>query len=154
MRRTYQLPDGRVETFDVKDEGESVCVLALTPDRLVVLVEQFRPGPGKLVLDLPGGAIDEDERPEAAAARELLEETGYEGNLHEVGTCLECGFSTKLRHNFVALNARCIGTPKPDENEFLRTVLMTLPDFRALLRSGESTVIETGYIGLDHLGLL
>lgn len=154
LRRTYKLPDGRVETFDIKDEGESVCILALTADNRAVLVRQFRPGPGKMVLDLPGGAIDSGESALEAAARELLEETGYTGDLREVGTCLECAYSTKIRHNFVATNCQRVQTPTPDDNEFLEVLELTMDAFRALLRSGQLTVVETGYMGLDHLGLI
>ena len=154
LRRVYRLPDGREERFDIKDEGESVCILALTPEGGVVLTRQYRPGPGLIIDDLPGGAIDDGETPLEAARRELLEETGYEGELRSIGTCLECGYSTKLRHNFIAMNCVKIATPSPDENEFIETVISPLAEFRTHLRSGQLTVVETGYLGLDALGLL
>lgn len=154
LRKKYRLPDGRQEIFDIKDEGKSVCILALTPDNKVILAKQYRPGPEKIVLDLPGGAIDKEETPFNAAKRELLEETGYAGKLIRIGTCLECGFSNKIRHNFVAINCRMISNPRLEKNEFIKTVLLSLKNFRFLLRSGKLTVIETGYMGLDKLGLL
>jgi len=43
-----------------------------------VIVEQYRPPVGKFVVELPAGLIDEGETPEAAAIRELWEETGFE----------------------------------------------------------------------------
>jgi hypothetical protein len=39
-------------------------------------------------------------------------------------------------------------------NEFAEVILMPLPEFRELLKSGKNTDIEVGYIGLDYLGLL
>jgi ADP-ribose pyrophosphatase len=154
LRRTYKLPDGRLEIFDVKDEAESVCILPITPEGRVVVVRQFRPGPGRIVTDLPGGAIDHEESAVDAAARELLEETGYEGMLREIGTCLECGYSTKIRHNFVCRDCCRIAKPTPDNNEFLEIEEISVDEFRRLLRSGQMTVIETGYLGLDHLGMI
>jgi len=148
------MPDGKTADFDIKNEGPVVCVLALTPKNNVVLVKQYRPGPEKVLLELPGGGIESDETPDLAAARELLEETGYAGNLKLVGTSLECAYSTISRHNFVATNCRKIQNQKLDATEFAEVVEMSLPDFRAHLRSGELTDIEVGYLGLDFLGLL
>ncbi len=154
LRREYELPDGRRELFDIKKEGHSVCILALTPEKQVIISRQYRPGPGKIVFDLPGGAIDPGETPRGAAERELREETGYSGRLLKIGTCLECAYSTKVRHNFVALDCTSVGEATPDDNEFLETKLMPLPEFRALLRTGQLTVVESGYLALDALDLL
>lgn len=148
------MPDGREEVFDIRNEGPSVSILALTPDQQVIIAKQYRPGPGKMVFDLPCGGIDGDETPLQAAERELLEETGYAGELREIGTCLEDSYSTKIRHNFVALNCKQVSAPKPDKNEFIESVLLSLPEFRILLRQGELTVVETGYMGLEELKLL
>ncbi len=54
----------------------AAVVLALDgPD--VILVEQYRVPLGRRCLELPAGLIDEDEAADAAAGRELEEETGY-----------------------------------------------------------------------------
>jgi 8-oxo-dGTP pyrophosphatase MutT (NUDIX family) len=54
------------------------CAVALTPDRQVVMVEQYRRGVDRLVLELPAGIIDPGETPMASARRELAEESGYQ----------------------------------------------------------------------------
>ena len=79
VKKTFQLPDNRVVDFDIKQEGPVVCILALTKDNKIVLAKQFRPGPEKVLLELPGGSVDTGETPEEAAKREFLEETGYTG---------------------------------------------------------------------------
>jgi ADP-ribose pyrophosphatase len=60
----------------------AVGIIALTDDRRVVLVEQFRPPVDRRVIELPAGlsgdiAGAENESLQTAAERELLEETGY-----------------------------------------------------------------------------
>jgi len=54
-----------------------VSVIAMTPAREILLVRQFRPVVRRDTLELPAGHVEPGESPEAAARRELLEETGY-----------------------------------------------------------------------------
>ena len=56
---------------------DGVLILAMTERDEIILVEQFRPAINQHTLEIPAGAIELDEAPEDAAARELLEETGY-----------------------------------------------------------------------------
>lgn len=58
-----------------------VNVVARTKEGKILLIRQFRPGTLQEEVEIPGGCIDPaDPSPEAAGARELLEETGYAGD--------------------------------------------------------------------------
>lgn len=154
LKRSYRLPNDEISEYTIFDEGQTACILALTPENEVILVKQFRPGPAKMLFELPGGGIEKNEEALAAAQRELLEETGYSGEMRFVTTAFHSAYSTMIRHCFVATNCKKIAEPTPDEHEFLETVLMSLPDFREHLRSGNLTDTTTGYLGLDALKLL
>lgn len=154
LKRWYRLPDEREVLFDLKLEPECVAIVALTPENEVILAQQFRPGPNKLLNEIPGGGIEEGESPEQAAARELLEETGYRGKLQFVTSSVDCAYSTLTRFNFVATDCIKVCEPDPDENEFVQVCTLPLDQFRVLLRSGQLSDVETGYLGLDFLGLL
>ena len=54
-----------------------VNVIPFTSEGEVVLVRQYRHGADRVTLETPGGMVDAGEAPAVAAARELLEETGY-----------------------------------------------------------------------------
>jgi ADP-ribose pyrophosphatase len=66
------------------ESPDCVSVLAVTADGRVPLIRQFRVALDRESLELPAGHIDPaDQSGEAAARRELLEETGYEARTME-----------------------------------------------------------------------
>ena len=71
---------GEIHPFYRIDAAEWVNVVTLTPRGEIVMVRQYRHGSGEITLEIPGGMVDPGERPASAAARELLEETGYRGS--------------------------------------------------------------------------
>jgi ADP-ribose pyrophosphatase len=156
VTRTYRLPDGRVTDWDVLDDADSVAVLAITAGGdEVVLVRQFRTGPGLVLDELPGGAVEEGEDPADTARRELLEETGYAaGAVRVVGSTYMAGHSTRRRWVAIATGCEKRGLPTPDGDEFCEAVVMPLSEFRTHLRNGQLSNADVGYLALDHAGLL
>lgn len=150
----FRLPDGSESDFYILSEAPAVCTLAFTSDKQVVLVRQYRPGPEQILNELPGGFIDKDEDPMVAARREFKEETGYEGDFTFVGTCLDSAYSNMERRCFIAQNCKKIEEPQSTKTEKTEVILLSLEEFRALLKSGKMTDVEVGYLGLDYLGLL
>ena len=76
FRDAYRLPSGK-QLDDYYIVERSDFVLAVAGDATsVVMVRQFRPATNKHYWSLPAGYIGKDETPEAAAVRELREETG------------------------------------------------------------------------------
>jgi 8-oxo-dGTP pyrophosphatase MutT (NUDIX family) len=71
---------GQAHHFYIIDCVDWVNVLAVTPDRQLVMVEQYRHGSNTVELEIPGGITDaRDASPVETGVRELREETGYEG---------------------------------------------------------------------------
>ena len=68
---------GEIRKMIVLESLDAANVVALTPDREMVFVRQYRFGTGTITLEIPGGLIEEGEKPDIAVMRELEEETGY-----------------------------------------------------------------------------
>lgn len=150
----FKMPDGRESDFFIKKEGPAASVFALTKDKKVILVKQYRPGPEEVLLELPGGYVEKDEKPEITMARELKEETGYKGKVKFITTCLDDAYSTMNRYCFVATDCQKVGEAELEKDEFAELVLLDLKEFRKLLKSGKMTDVEVGYLALDYLNLL
>jgi ADP-ribose pyrophosphatase len=153
-RRTYRLPDGRTVEWDMHAGGPTVAVLALTPAGRLVMVRQFRPGPDRVVLTLPGGMLDPGETPAQAAARELREETGYAARSVELVVSAIANASPYHRHVAIARDCTPGHALALDEYEDCEPVEMEVDEVRTELRAGRMTGSEQAYLALDHAGLL
>jgi len=78
IRRDELLEPGGVRTTrEMITHSGSVVVLPVLADGRVLLIRQYRHAARTFLWELVAGRIDEGESPRKAAARELIEETGY-----------------------------------------------------------------------------
>lgn len=75
---SVEMPAGQLVQRDVVVHPGAVGVIALDDDDRVLLVQQYRHAPGRLLWEPPAGLLDAPgEPPQQTAARELYEEAGY-----------------------------------------------------------------------------
>ena len=72
-----RLADGTIQEREVVLHRGAVALVPMVDDDHVCLVENHRYSVGKTLVEVPAGTIDPGESPDATAARELAEETGY-----------------------------------------------------------------------------
>lgn len=152
---TFKLPGGKLKTIWTKVEGKTVAVLPVTPNGTIVLARQYRPGPNRIVDELPGGRCETGESPEEAARRELFEETGLEAESWLcLGTFLECAYSTVERWGFAALNVRQTRDVVFDQEEPVEVVEKNLDQFIQQLCEGQICDPEIAWAGLYRMKLV
>lgn len=118
------------------------CVVMLPVYRgSFVLVRQWRHGADMLTTEFPGGVINRGETPEAAASRELLEETGFKaGRLTLLGSCNPNPALFKSRfYCFLAEELTPTGKLSPDDDEVLDCLLRPVDEVISAFGSGEFT---------------
>lgn len=116
-----ETPSGqRIDPYYVLDYPDWVCVVAITPEGELVLVRQYRHGAGEVLLECVAGAIDPDDAdPAAAAARELMEETGHDcARMIPLGALYaNPSMQANRMHSFLALDARPVGRQQLEAGE-------------------------------------
>jgi ADP-ribose pyrophosphatase len=125
--------------FYVIETPHWVNIIPLTADHQVVMVRQYRHGSREVTLEIPGGLVDPGDTPEKAAARELLEETGYQAEeLTKIGVANPnpAIFNNRC-YTFVARNVTKSRDPMPDQTEDIEVVLIPLVDIPELIRKGK-----------------
>ena len=111
----------KIVTFDTSH------IIPILDDANLLMVETYRNGAGKRLLELPGGFLNAGERPRDAARRELLEETGYSSKVMKYLTYTYTwpGRSTQKNYVFCATGLTKIEDPKPEPFEKLKTIKLS-----------------------------
>jgi len=130
---------GRVHDVYVLDCPDWVNVVALTPARELVLVEQYRHGSDSIELEVPGGVMDpQDASPLATGVRELREETGFEGRDARVLSCIlpNPAIMANRCYTLVIEDCVCLHPVQLDQGEDVATRLVPWADVPGLVASG------------------
>ncbi len=152
-----RLPDGSIkDPYYVVERPDAAIIFPVTGDGEVVLVRQYRPPIDRMELGLPAGLVEEGEKPEAAARRELAEETGYGGGGWEPLGSLASSPSLKdnWAYLFLARGVEEVAPPDPDEHESIEVVRVPLGEVSGLVHSGEivsSSGVAAVMLALDRI---
>ncbi|MDX1569570.1 MAG: NUDIX hydrolase [Xanthomonadales bacterium] len=125
--------------------------MAVTPERELVLTEQYRPPVDAVVIELPAGLVGDEpdtgaESGANAAHRELEEETGYRaGDLTRLGRGpSSAGMSSEVIDFYLARNLTRTGPGGGTESEDIAVRVVPLSGLRAWLadRTAEGRLID------------
>lgn len=138
LRRDKVTVQGGTSYREIIEHNGGAVIAALTEDKKLVMVRQYRKPADKVMLEVPAGKIDPGEMPLEAAVRELKEETGYTASKVEFLTEFypSVGYSEERLYLYL-----CTGlTPGEtcfDENEAIEIEEIDLDRLFKMAMSGE-----------------
>lgn len=139
-----------IAPFYVLEYPDWVHVVAIDAEEHILLVRQYRHGYGGSTLELPGGVVDAtDNDPLTAAARELMEETGYAAENLRLLASLSPNPATHTNrvHVVLAHPVRHMGPASPEPSESITLVRVPVAEAAAMALGGELAHAQ-------HVGLL
>ena len=129
------------KTFDriILESVDWVNVVALDDQGRSLMIRQFRFGVGYTTLETPGGMVDPGEDSKTAAARELLEETGYASNKWRYLGAVEPNpaYHNNLCHHWLAEDVHVAEAQDLGDGESIALEFMTQLEVRDCVQSGE-----------------
>lgn len=116
-----------------------VNLVAIDTEERCIMIRQYRFGVGYSTLETPGGMVDPGEEPQAAAERELLEETGYGGGTWRYLGAVEPNpaIHDHLCHHFLATGVRPVAQPEQGDGEHIDVLPMQRDEVISAARDGE-----------------
>lgn len=134
--------NGKTSYREIVEHKGGVALAAVTKDKKMVLVRQFRKAANKVVLEAPAGKIEIEEDSKLTAVRELKEETGYTAkNIEHITSFYSSiGYSEEVIHLYYATDLSP-GETDFDDNEALDVVEYDISALKQMVLDGE---IEDG----------
>lgn len=133
-----KLPDGNFAKREIVDHWGAVTIIAITIDKKILLVRQYRHAVNKELYELPAGKLDLDLDELSTAKQELKEETGYEAEKWE--KIYECwttpGFSNERMHFFTAFNLKKV-KQQLEADEFLDVIEVSIIEALEMIKKGQ-----------------
>ena len=140
-----KLPNGKETQYDVIEHNGAAVIIPVTDSGELVMVRQYRPGSGTVMLELPAGKLEgPDEDPQECALRELAEETGFRAKkirpllkLHPLAA-----YCTEQIFMFLAENL-IPGETNLDEGEFIDIEIHPLPAVLDMIDNNKISDMKT-----------
>ncbi|HSB80610.1 MAG TPA: NUDIX hydrolase [Candidatus Methylomirabilis sp.] len=133
-----ELPDGRTTIYGVVTCGDCVGILPFLDPQTVLLIRQYRYVARRVTWEMPTGGVHAGESIEAAAQRELAEETGYQARrLVRVSTYnTSKSVMDETAHLFIG-EGLTRSALAPDDTEFIEVRPFPFAEALRMVLSGE-----------------
>jgi ADP-ribose pyrophosphatase len=149
-----KLPDGKTSKRELISHPGAAAIIPILPGNKVIFVKQYRKAIEKILLEIPAGTLEKNEKPINCAKRELIEETGFKAK--KIKKILDFypapGYTSERIHIFTATGLSHVGS-NTEPDEFIKTEILTKKQIKKLYKEGKIVDSKT-LIGLSALKLI
>jgi ADP-ribose pyrophosphatase len=147
--RIYELPNGKiVDDFTVSTLSDVSLIIPVTKDKKIILVNQYKPGVDEVILQFPGGRLEENHKNfDELAQHELEEEVGVKVELNQLTQFAKfSGFSTKaseIVYFYIAKDCEFNSKQHFDPTEEIEVITVTPKEMDRLVESNQIWCAQT-----------
>ena len=142
------LPDGNKSKRIVVSHPGAVNIIALTDEKELIMVRQFRYAVGAELIETPAGKLESSEEPIITAKRELEEETGYTCESLELiaKQAPAPGYTSEIFYQYLATGLSKLEVAVAgDDDEFIELLKITKDQALMMVATGEIIDLKTVY---------
>ncbi|GAA4085371.1 NUDIX hydrolase [Mucilaginibacter panaciglaebae] len=148
LKHTVRLANGKIiDDYYYSPMGDVVQVLAVTKDRKVVLVKQYKHALGQVLTELPGGMQQKNRSIIESALNELEEETGIRATADQLISLGKIANNpTKLNqvtYGFILFDAEFNSKQKLDPTEDILIITQPAPEVLKMAINGDIWVTDS-----------
>jgi len=146
-KQKVQLTNNNVYDYYLSRLGDVVQVLAVTKQKEIVLVRQYKHGLGEITLEIPGGLQQQGKSIIQSALNELEEETGIKATAQQLIPLGKIAINpTKLKqvtYGFIVFDAEFNSQQRLDSTEDIEVIVKPATEVLQLAMSGDIWVTDS-----------
>jgi ADP-ribose pyrophosphatase len=133
-----RLPNGKEYEYHYVHTSGSSFIIPVKENGKILLVNQYRYLNDRFSIEFPGGGIRENQSPDFVARKELIEETGFNGDLEKAGYFNPYnGIADEICHVFIARNLYQSRDETKDEQEEFELIELTPLEIEQKIQTNE-----------------
>lgn len=114
----YLLPDGTEGEYHYAFTNGSAFVIPVNENGKILMVKQYRYLNDRFSIEFPGGGVKKENNHDAEARKELVEETGFDGDMEYAGMYNPYnGVTNEICKVYIARNLKPSSAYKKDDSE-------------------------------------
>ncbi|MFC4411014.1 NUDIX hydrolase [Chungangia koreensis] len=142
------LPNGNHSKREIVKHPGAVAIIPITDHGTMILVEQYRKALERSIIEIPAGKLEQGEKPEMTALRELEEETGLgcKELTHITSFSTSPGFADEIIHIYSATGLYKIEESAPaDDDEFVEMIDISVEEAEEMMADGRIYDAKTAF---------